>query len=138
MSKKKTVREIKTRNGYATKRSLVRELYKNGMSKKDIIKGMKEIFTGRYSNYYLKRDLKGLTRNDVNKNSNYLKTIEMIKRSKNVPIELRKKVLESKPKNTVLGHAIDLKINPKLYKDKYKDVVNAILTNSGNEYEEGS
>lgn len=92
-----------------TKRAVVQELYKNGVSEREIIKGMKEVYNSRYDISRFKRDTQGITSKDINHDSSYLREQKKIEAaysqgsiSKNVYDEYRNR----KPRNMVIGYSI--------------------------------
>ena len=92
-----------------TKRAVVQELYRNGVSEREIIKGMKEVYNSRYDISRFKRDTQGITSKDINLDSSYLREQKKIEAaysqgsiSKNVYDEYRNR----KPRNMVIGYSI--------------------------------
>lgn len=92
-----------------TKRAVVQELYRNGVSEREIIKGMKEVYNTRYDISRFKRDTQGITSKDINLDSSYLREQKKIEAaysqgsiSKNVYDEYRNR----KPRNMVIGYSI--------------------------------
>jgi hypothetical protein len=119
-----------------TKRAVVRELYKNGVSEREIIKGMKEVFSTRYDMSRLKRDIQGLSSKDINRDSNYLREQKKIEAaysqgsiSKNVYDEYRNR----KPRNMVIGYSISHDI---LNKPNIHDTLRESITGEIDEFYE--
>lgn len=110
-----------------TKKNMVQSLYKAGMSKSDIINGMKEVYSVRYDKSRLDRDLQGISAKDRYRETNYLKDIQTVKqayRDKIISKKVYETYMKEKPAKMVIGYSISNDVNLKTMKPKYKDKLN--------------
>lgn len=123
-----------------TKRQMVQDLYKAGMSRQDIIKGMKSVYTPRYDKSRLDRDLQGLSKKDIVKDSNYLKEYNRIKEGYKKGFISKKTYQDyknKKPENMVIGYSLYRGVSLKTMKPSIKEKIEEFYE-YGNYWVEGS
>lgn len=113
---------------------MVQDLFKAGVPRQDIIKGMKAVFTPRYDKSRLDRDLKGLTNKDINRKSTYLKENKQIREGYKKGL-ISKKIYQDyknkKPENMVVGYALYRDVSLKTVRPEIKDKIEEFYEYAG-------
>ena len=91
-----------------TKKYIVQEMHRAGMSRRDIISGMKSVFESRYDESRLKRDLKGFE-GRIDRHSYYLENLKDIKAISSPAFF--KDYMAAKPENMVKGYLIKYELD---------------------------